>query len=141
MKCWLIAAGTSGSDVSDDWWVGGRAWRRQYGDVYMFSSRAHIAVGDTLVHYAVGSSRDYGSSKFFALSRTVSEVEPSPNERWPWQVAFEYIVRGPLLRYCPSLDEIDTTPTRSHKHLTEEQGVEAERLLTRKLPIFGSLGD
>lgn len=107
----------------------------------MFSNRAQIAVGDRLVHFAVGSGHRFGSPRFFAVSRATTEPEPSGHDQWPWQVMFEYVVRGPLLRYCPSLSDIDTTPTRQRKELTDEQGVEAEALLRRKHSIFPPLGD
>src|SRR5689334_19474718 len=107
----------------------------------MFGSRAQVALGDRLVHYAVGSPQAYGKAKFYAVSEIVTPLEPSGHERWPWQVEFDYVVRGPLLRYCPSLDEIDARPPRSHTRITGEQGMSAVRALERKIPIFGALGD
>lgn len=141
MTYWVIAAGTSPNAVGDDWWSSGAGWRRRHGNTYMFGARARITTGDRLVHYAVGSPQTFGKPKFYAVSEVVSPVEPSGHERWPWQVGFEYVIRGPLLRYCPSLDEIEARPPRSHTRLSDQQGREAVRLLERKAPIFGSLGE
>ena len=143
MRYWLLMAGTSERPMKADWYASGREWRRSFGEVSMFSRRPRIAVADRLVFYAVGSPRSFKAGRICAVTEVTGEPTLSNHDRWPWKVARTFVVAGPRLEHCPTLDDIDvaTTSVRSHSHirLTEEQGQRAEELIAEAARRHGSL--
>lgn len=134
MAYWLISSGTSEEPHDrDDWQDRRRAWIEQYGEARMFSRRPRMAPGDILVSYAVGSATAFGEGRIFAIDEVASGPEPSPHERWPWQVRFRHVRGVPSLKTAPTLSDIavSSASIRRHSHirLTGEQGERAEHLI------------
>jgi hypothetical protein len=110
----------------------------------MFPRRPSVDVGDRMVLYAVGSAGQFRTGRIYAVLGVTSKPEPSPHDRWPWQVQTEMLIPGPRLPGCPSIDDIDVQPRslsrHSHIAITDEQGREAERLIARAAEKAGSVG-
>lgn len=113
---WLVNTGTSA-----DPWVSRpiaryRQWNKIQGPVQGFSARpSGIAVGDVLIHRAVGSAGD----RLIAVARVTGSPSQAGNGQWPW------LLPRQLTYVCPSLD---VAPRAA------EVGIEAEGMRTyRKL--------
>jgi hypothetical protein len=139
-------SGVSEDPLPADWYgaPAAVAWRARWGDVVMFKRRPKISPGDRLVWHAVGSARQFGTGRIFAVIEAVAQPEPVQHERWDWQVRHRMLVPGPRLPSCPSIDDIDVhaTSLRSQSHIAieSEQGTSAERLIARAADRSGRVG-
>ena len=137
-------SGTAANPYDDgDWRRRREAFHREHGEVSMFPRVPSVAAGDRLIDYAVGSYRNFGEGRIFAVSEVLSDPEPSQSERWPVQVRTRTLIAGPRLEYCPSIDEIGvmrrSLGRHSHIRLSDDQGRAAEELIAATAAEFGSL--
>jgi hypothetical protein len=145
MAYWLKVTGT-GEEPFDrrDWAVRHESWRRQYGSVSMFPRRPNVKAGHRFVCYAAGSHTVFGEGRIYLVEEVVSDrPEPSPHERWNWMVRTRRLIAGPGLERCPRITEIDvergSLRRHSHIHLTDEQGINAEKLIAQAAERHGAL--
>jgi hypothetical protein len=144
LRYWLKLNGTGNRPYLKGDWAARRApWVREHGEVSMFPRVPRIAAGDRLVEYAVGSHREFGEGRIFAVAEVLSDPEPSPHERWPVQVRTRTLIAGPALGYCPTITDIGvmrrSLGRHSHIRLTREQGEHATELIAEAAEQFGSL--
>jgi hypothetical protein len=144
LRYWLKLHGTSDRPYLTGDWAARRApWVREHGEVSMFPRVPRIQAGDRLIDYAVGSHREFGEGRIFAVAEVVSDPEPSPSDRWPVLVRTRTLTAGPLLGFCPTIADIGVSRRslgrHSHIHLTGEQGRLAEELIAEAAEQFGSL--
>jgi hypothetical protein len=144
MRYWLKMNGTADHPhVKSDWAARRARWAREHGEVSMFPRVPRIEAGDRLIEYAVGSHREFGEGRIFAVSEVLSGPEPSPHDRWPVQVRTRMLIAGPSLGFCPTIADIGvlrrSLGRHSHIRLTREQGERAEELIAEAAEEFGSL--
>jgi hypothetical protein len=140
----LKLAGTAEHPYADgDWAARRESWVREHGEVSMFPRVPRIETGDRLVEYAVGSHREFGEGRIFAVAQVLSDPEPSPHERWPVQVRTLTLLAGPALGFCPTIADIGvmrrSLGRHSHIRLTREQGELAEEMIAEAAEHFGPL--
>jgi hypothetical protein len=144
MQYWIKCAGTAEDPLPANWYSSHRQFQEQFGQGSMFPRRPRVGVGDRLVLYAVGSAAQFKSGRIYAVLGVTSEPEPSPHDRWPWQVQTEMLIPGPRLPSCPSIEDIDVVSRslsrHSHIALTYDQGKEAEQLIARAAARAGRAG-
>jgi hypothetical protein len=145
LRYWLKLNGTAAHPFETGDWAARRAsWVRENGEVSMFPRVPRIQGGDRLVDYAVGSHREFGEGRIFAVAEVLSDPEPGPHERWPVQVRTRTLLAGPALGFCPTIADIGvmrrSLGRHSHIRLTREQGEIAEQLIAEAAEEFGSLG-
>jgi hypothetical protein len=144
VRYWLKLNGTGDRPYLTGDWAARRApWVREHGEVSMFPRVPRIEAGDRLIDYAVGSHREFGEGRIFAVAEVLSGPEPSPHERWPVQVRTRMLIGGPALGFCPTIADIGvmrrSLGRHSHIRLTPEQGQLAEQLIAEAAGEFGSL--
>jgi hypothetical protein len=144
VRYWLKLNGTGDRPYTTGDWAARRApWVREHGEVSMFPRVPRIEAGDRLVDYAVGSHKEFGEGRIFAVAEVLSDPEPSPHERWPVQVRTRMLIAGPALGYCPTIADIGvmrrSLGRHSHIRITREQGERAEELIAEAAEEFGSL--
>jgi hypothetical protein len=144
LRYWLKLSGTADRPYDTGDWAARRApWVREHGEVSMFPLVPRIQAGDRLIDYAVGSHREFGEGRIFAVAEVLSDPEPSPHERWPVQVRTRILIGGPALGFCPTIADIGVSRRslgrHSHIRLTREQGERAEELIAEAAEEFGSL--
>ena len=137
MTWWLRVMGTGESAYTQERWDERRAsMLRGEPGRSLFPKRPRIARGDRFVLYASGSAALYGEPRFFAIEEVLSdEPEPSGHERWRWQMHAKLVACVDELWRAPAVREIGVSPKslRQHSHirLTDDQGEEALRLISR----------
>jgi hypothetical protein len=141
---WLTIAGSKRDPFTDgDWRTRDVHWQGQYGPVIMFGAHATVRPGDRLIKYASGSPRYFRRAIIFAVQEAVSEVRPTKHECWSWELEVRYVIAGPHLESCPSLEQIGKTTrsVQSHSHikLTHDEGRTAERLIAEAAERHGAL--
>ena len=93
--CWLVNSGTSQDPLISQPVLRFREWISANGDVQGFSrSPTGIAVGDLLIHRAVGSAGD----KLVAIGEVTGPATHHPRLQWPWRLPRR------LTHLCTSLD-------------------------------------
>jgi hypothetical protein len=144
LRYWLKLNGTGDRPyLTGDWAARRGPWVREHGQVSMFPRVPRIQAGDRLIDYAVGSHREFGEGRIFAVADVISDPEPSPHDRWPVQVRTRTLIAGPALPFCPTITDIGvmrrSLGRHSHIRLTREQGERAEQLIAEAAEEFGSL--
>ena len=144
MRYWLKLNGTGDHPyLAGDWAARRAPWIREHGEASMFPRVPRIQAGDRLIDYAVGSHREFGEGRIFAVAEVASDPEPSQHERWPVQVRTRMLIAGPALGFCPTIADIAVSRRslgrHSHIRLTREQGEHAEELIAEAAEEFGSL--
>jgi hypothetical protein len=144
MQYWIKVAGTGDNPFDrGDWATRSNDWVREYGPAAMFPKRARVSPGDRFILYAAGSHAYFGEGRIYAVSEVQTELQPSPLERWPWQVEAPILISGPRLEHCPMITDIDverrSLRRQSHIRLNEAQGRQAEELITNAAARFGAL--
>ena len=88
---------------------------------------ARMALGDALIHRAVGSA----GNRLVAVGVVSMGAHPSGHERWPWQIGRRLIHVCAGLEMAPTIADIGETASglRVMKEISEEAGSLAERLI------------
>ena len=93
---WLTAIGHARGPLSEAWFDERPELLHRTG----FPRRPRIVPGDRLVYYASVWRR------VFAVVEAIAEPEPREHPRWPWTIAVEPLLVGPVLDAAPPVEAI-----------------------------------
>ena len=143
MQYWIKVAGTGDNPFDRGDWR--RAATSGCGSTALlrFPRRARVSPGDRFILFAAGSHAYFGEGRIYAVAEVQTGLQPSPRERWPWQVEAPILISGPRLEHCPMITDIDverrSLRRQSHIRLDEVRGRQAEELITNAAARFGAL--
>jgi hypothetical protein len=123
-RYWLVNSGTTQEPWLDRLEARYRGWNATVGEVQAFSRRpTSIAVGDVLVHRAVGSD----GNRLVAVADVMGAPIHTGRERWPWDLPRRLTAVARTLRDAPRAADvgIEAHGVRTYKELAEEAAVAA----------------
>lgn len=127
-RYWLVNSGTTEHPFTDPLLSRYREWNATEGEVQGFSRRpTNIAVGDVLIHRAVGSRGD----RIVAVATVTGPPVDRGRGRWPWRLPRRLTFVCSTLDVAPAAGElgIQAHGVRTYKEIDLKAGQRAEERL------------
>lgn len=116
-RCWLVNSGTTEDPFTSQLLIRYREWNTTEGEVHGFSRRpTSIAVGDVLIHLAVGSRGD----RIVAVATVTGPPVHHDRVRWPWRLPHR------LTFVCSTLD-VAPTATGTRDRCVQDADLQGNR--------------
>ena len=127
-RYWLVNSGTTDDPFTSRLLSRYREWNTTEGEVHGFSQRpASIAVGDILIHRAVGSR----GNRIVAVATVTGAPVDRGHGRWPWRLPRRLTFVCSTLDVAPTAAElgIEAHGMRTYKEIDKTVGQRAEERL------------
>lgn len=127
-RYWLVNSGTTDDPFTSRLLIRYREWNATEGEVHGFSRRpTSIAVGDVLIHRAVGSRGD----RIVAVAIVTGPPVHRSRVRWPWRLPRRLTFVCSTLDVAPTAAElgIDAYRMRTYKEIDPAVGQRAAKRL------------